>query len=309
MRIGFLVNQIDSRGTGNAVYDYAHYNEELLDNESVIFSFPDGAHDQDQLQRYLFRFGKIWFAEKLNDFNLDALYHIKSGENDGFGKHVNCPYLVHSVFTVDRHGTVCATISSWMAGRYSVPWVPHIVSLPDIEDNLRKDLGIPEDAVVFGRHGGIDTFDIPFVWGAIDQALKERDDIYFLFMNTQIPTNLYDMNRVIEVSPTVNPYQKRAFINTCDAMIHARSRGETFGIAVGEFDICDKPIVTYAFSPEKAHNKQIGNHYIYTNENDVLQVFRFPKNYWANWYGGGGYKIFTPENVMKQFKEVFLDGI
>lgn len=312
MRIGFLINQIDNRGTGNAVYDYADYNESILGNESVIFTFQSDQHDHDQLQRFLFRFDKVWFPSEIEKKGLDALYHIKSGENDGFGDSLNIPYLVHGVFRTDRHGTVFAAISSWMGKRDNVPYVPHIVSLPDIKDNLRADAGIPKDAVVFGRHGGIDTFDVPFVWSAINKVLEQRDDVWFLFMNTQIPVmNFYDPTRIVQVNPTVNPYEKRAFINSCDAMLHARMRGETFGIAVGEFDICGKLVITYGESSEGAHYENLDKHYyVYHTEDQLVKALIRGKKYYKQWeWMTGGYKKFTPENVMAKFQEVFLDGL
>lgn len=307
MRIGFLVNQIDNRGTGNAVYDYADYNESILGNESVIFTFRSDDHNQEQLQRYLFRFDKIWFPSEIEKKGLDALYHIKSGENDGFGDSLSIPYLVHGVFSTHRHGTIFAAISSWMARRDNVPYVPHIVSLPDIKDDLRKDIGIPDDAIVFGRHGGFDTFDVPFVWSAINKAMEQNKNIWFLFMNTQVPMmNYYDPMRIVALDPTTNAWQKRAFINSCDAMLHARMRGETFGIAVGEFDICDKPVITYGQSPELAHIDNLnGSFYAYHDERSLVEALAIP----IITYPAGGYKVFTPENVMLKFKEVFLDGI
>ena len=40
------------------------------------------------------------------------------------------------------------------------PWVPLIVGLAEEEGDLKAEIGIPEDEVVFGRHGGDDSFDI-----------------------------------------------------------------------------------------------------------------------------------------------------
>ena len=42
-------------------------------------------------------------------------------------------------------------------------------------------------------------------------------------------------------------------MNSSDYMIHARSRGETFGLAIAEFSIRNKPVISYSDSPEKAH--------------------------------------------------------
>lgn len=35
-----------------------------------------------------------------------------------------------------------------------------------------------------------------------------------------------------------------AFIRTCDAMLHARMSGETFGLAIAEFSAHNRPVLT-----------------------------------------------------------------
>jgi len=45
---------------------------------------------------------------------------------------------------------------------------------------------------------------------------------------------------------------------TCDAMIHARDTGETFGLAVAEFAVLRKPVITFEGSKEKAHLEMLG---------------------------------------------------
>ena len=48
------------------------------------------------------------------------------------------------------------------------------------------------------------------------------------------------------------------FVNASDCMIHARARGETFGLAIAEFSIRNKPIIAYSNPPEKAHLDILG---------------------------------------------------
>lgn len=303
LKIGFMSNQLDNRGTGNALYNYAHYNEEILGNTSSIHTFASGSHDKEAYLKFEKRFGSINFMS--GGFStLDALYHIKSGFQDGFNPHI--PYLVHSVFDNQLHGDVYATISPWMGARYNLPFVPHMVDIFPTDDNLRSTLGIPDNAGVFGRYGGLDSFDISFVWDAIYAELALRDDVYFIFMNTNEP-NLEANPNIIFLNGTVDPYEKRRFINTCDYMIHARGRGETFGIAVGEFAIAGKPIITYADSPEKSHLQELGNFaLLYTDKISLMKQFeRAMKGPMVSW----GYGQYTPTNVMKKFEEVFLGGL
>ncbi len=304
LNIGFMSNQLDERGTGNALYNYAHYNEEILGNTSYVLTYGSGQHDEGAKRRFLDRFGgfKVIYLP-YHQKELDALYHIKSGYDDGFRPENDIPYFVHSVFDNEPHGTVYATISPWMATRFNLPYVPHIVEVADTTENYRDRLNIPENAVVFGRYGGSDSFDIPFVKSAIYHYLKSHDNVYFIFMNTDV---FVEHSRVTYFPATVDPRSKRMFINTCDAMIHARSRGETFGIAVGEFAICGKPVITYAGSHERAHIEELGHFGLWYDNVTTLnrqfdKVLQGPMISW-------GYGQYTPELVMRKFDEVFLNG-
>lgn len=306
MRVGFLNNQIDNRGTGNAVFQYAHYNEALLGNESLIYTLPSGKHDPLSVERYVNRFNEVRSSFAIPNDGLDVLYHIKSGYNDGVIPPGGIKYAVHAVFDYDPHGDRYAMVSSWLANRSGLgtAYVPHIVDLPPISSDIRRNVGLPEDGVVFGRYGGRDTFDLYFVWEAIRAILEENPKVWFLFMNTDVPDWAIRHPRIVFVEPTANEFQKRLFINSCDAMIHARQRGETFGISVGEFAFAGKPIITYADSPEKAHLQELGHFALtYTGFDSVMEQFRkVIRGPLISW----GYGQYSPENVMAKFNEVFL---
>lgn len=303
MRVGFLNNQIDNRGTGNAVFNYAHYNEVILGNKSKIFSFQGRDHSEEAINKFVTRFGAIYvpYTQELTD--VDVLYHIKSGENDGVSlDNPNIRYVVHSVFHNDPHGDRYAAISEWMGNRDHHPFVPHIVEVGNTNLDLREALEIPPTATVFGRHGGWDSFDIDWAWNSINTVLSKRDDVWFIFLNTA-PHIQHE--RVKYFPATLDDRAKRAFLNTCDAMLHARSRGETFGIAVGEFAILGKPIFTYDGSYERAHIYELrGTARTYKDENDLaVQLLAFNHGETNHPF----YDHFTPKNVMVKFKEVFLD--
>lgn len=100
---------------------------------------------------------------------------------------------------------------------------------------------------------------------------------------------------------------KAKFINTCDAYLHARQQGESFGIAVGEFSIANKPIITWANSEEKSHIDILGSKAIlYQNEkdlNEIIQNFKVDKTKDWDAYSNE----FAPERVMDKFKSVFIE--
>lgn len=107
---------------------------------------------------------------------------------------------------------------------------------------------------------------------------------------------------------TVDEIQKRKFINTCDAMIHARSDGETFGLSVAEFAICEKPVITWKHGYDNAHLDILADKAIIyeTKEQlyDILSTLN-PKTYNMS---NNGYMAYTPEKVMAIFNTLVIDS-
>ena len=243
------------------------------------------------------------------DFShLDALYHIKFGENDGFSPR-GTRYWIHAYGNASQpHGDRYFAISQWLGRQHGVSFVPHIVEAANDQHNFRQELNIPADAVVFGRFGGRDTFDIPWVWEVIGKSVARFENVFFLFANTEmkmqhnriiaLPT-MYDAHVSLEV-------QKRRFINTCDAMLHARIRGEAFGIAVGEFALCGKPVLTYAKSTELAHVEMLGCPLLYSDPMELKHWIEVGVSGELPREDGGAYKDCTPEKVMEIFDRMFI---
>ena len=121
-------------------------------------------------------------------------------------------------------------------------WVPHMVDLPEPNKNLREKLGIPKNATVFGRYGGFDTFDLPFVYQPIVDIVEKYTDVYFVFANTRPFAN---HPRIKYVKEIVTKQGKSNFINSCDFMVHARHRGESFGLSIAEFLFHNKPVLAW----------------------------------------------------------------
>ena len=339
MKIAFLVNHFSIRGTEVAIFDYAHYNEKILNNDSIIVVSKDFKNKQDYngrlihneqvYQKFNERFHIIEYNDRshLNEIvkteNVNIFYNLKSGENDGFivegVKNVN-----HCVFTYDSihaHGDIYIPISSTIVScniRDCIPVVPHIVTKyqVSITDDLRRELNIPIDAIVFGRHGGYETFNIDFVKETIRRIVREKENIYFIFMNTENFVNDSELNnRVFFFPESTDSNFKTKFINTCDAMIHARSEGESFGLSIAEFSVLDKGIVTFYNENQNSkfvHNNHVdilGNNGIYyKNEDELYNIFisstkeSLIKN---DCYSSK----FSPENVMSLFNQHIIRDI
>jgi hypothetical protein len=68
--------------------------------------------------------------------------------------------------------------------------------------------------------------------------------------------------------------EKSAFVNACDAMIHARSGGETFGLAISEFALENKKIEgpINVSSPEPTDNAGNLHFYIFYSYNNHSRI-------------------------------------
>lgn len=308
MKIAFHSNQLGIRGTEVALYDYALGNRDILGNESIIISHARA--DLTSLDKFKTQFPVYLY----NDFSevesiveregIDAIYYIKAGFNDG--KLVsNAKNLIHTVFKHNEpHGDSYAYVSEWLSGEMSngeLPFVPHMVNLPKHDLNYIDDFELKGKTVI-GWYGG-DNFDIPFARQAVIDVAKKRDDIVFLFMNS---TPFADEPNIYFINGTTDLDKKVAFINTCDFMIHARERGETFGLTIAEFSTFEKPIITYFKSPERNHINILGDDGIYYSNYDELYEILIDID--PTIKGNNCYTDFTPEKVMNKFKEVFLKG-
>jgi hypothetical protein len=311
MKILFHTNQLSLRGTEVALFDYARYNEEILGNESIIVS--NMHNTMEALPKFQSRF-KVEIYKNPHEIDAicsrndaDIFYAIKAGFIDGVVSGT-CKTVIHVVFKeFQPHGDVYAYISKWLTDTFTqgqFPYVPHIVTLPSYNTDLRKYLNIPNNARVFGLHGGSDTFDIQFVHKAVHDVAMLNNKIYFIFMN--IPPFCDHLPNVIHLQGTYDMLLKAAFINTCDAMLHARNRGETFGLSVAEFSIRNKPVFTWSGSSERNHIEILGSDGVYyenySDLKDKLIHFQIDKSKLWDKYSN----LFSPDKVMMKFKEVFI---
>ena len=317
MKIAFHSNQLGLRGTEVALYGYALYNREILGNESIIISDKSkdlGAYDKFKTQFDVHLYDT--FSEVVNwvdKYNVDAVYYQKAGHYDG--KLVpNARNLVHTVFQYNQpHGEVYAYISKWLANHVSngaLPYVPYLVDILryDHTDNYREYLNIPKDAVVFGYYGGSDSFNIEFAKKAVTDVAKINKNIYFVFMNVDA---FCDEPNILFLQGTSDLDKKIGFINTCDACIHARNGGESFGLTIAEFSIKNKPVITTTHCTAElndlAHIEMLGDKAVvysdYVTLTQILTNFKDIQNKKEDW---NAYNAYSPEIVMQQFKDIFI---
>jgi hypothetical protein len=316
MKIAFHDNSLSLRGTTVAIYDWAYWTRHYLGIEPIImFDVNHSANDSGVIEKFESEFSVFWYSNLsqidtiLEKNNCDAFLMEKGGEPDGVLSSV-CKNLINAISGNWKsewvHGDVYAMGSKWLSKitDYKIPYVPYMVYLPNTDENMRNELGIPQNDLVFGRNGGWETFDLEFVKQAIVEVLEERTDIWFVFQFTEPFIN---HERVIYLPGTANLETKVKFINTCDVMLHARKVGESFGLSCAEFSIRNKPIITYYNSPEKNHIDTLGERGIYyENKSDILYILRNLDKNEINQLEWNCYQDYSPEKVVQKFKEVYL---
>lgn len=330
VRIAFWVNQFNLRGTSWAVYDYADCNETILGNHSIIIAnteYNSKPEYSDEMKRFfLARFpGRCYECTPngidtiIKNEHIDIFYALKSGAPDGIVSQV-CKNAIHSVFTVRPHGDICAPISRWLSflkyKQHSLPYVPHMIRMADTKETLHKELGIPDGSVVFGGYGGNGSFNIMYAQQVVIETAKRHPNWYFIFLNFNRFCSLPNVKFLPGTSDMV---YKTKFVNTCDAMLHARNNGETFGLSCGEFSIRNKAVITQnlpynsGVAGDLAHIDILGDKGLYyTNKQDLSDLLEYCGNN-INSIRAGDWdaysKEYNPTEVMKKFNEIFIQPL
>lgn len=324
--IGFFVRHFTERGTEVAIYDYAKNNELILGNKSFIICFDQEyqrkinfPQERDSYNKFKEKFEILEINEIKNiskiikKYNLSFFHTLTHGGPDIYqfenkGMWENCKTIKHCVFnTTHKESDYYISISDFLNEKYGtkIPVVPHMVDIPDVTGDLRDELGIPKDAFVIGRSGGFGEFNIGIAHQAIIETVQKTNNLYFLFMNTN---KFFEHKKIIYTKKNTNLIYKSKFINTCDAMIHARAMGETFGLTIAEFSSKNKPIITSKFG-DLEHIKILKeNAILYSSKEELIEIFDNIiqiKNKKQNW---NSYENYTPKNVMKIFEETIFNS-
>jgi len=330
------------RGTGVALYDYADRLETEFGLKVSVFFCIRAVNQSSDEENFRRRFGQQsvqiiddWPSSPaetdplLQPRGITHLYMLKAGHRDGVYSTSACN-LVHAVFNAFQpHGDRFARVSSVVptyateSGALPVPVVPHMVTpLPAGRSTLRQQLSIPSSATVFGRYGGASTFDIKYVQQAVLELAPKMPRTYFLFANTnrfcsKSATNGTKMavctSNILFLHSLRTNAAKATFIRTCDAMLHARSDGETFGLAIAEFAMLGKRVITERPAPtpvQPVHVQELGARALYYDDDRSLRAILLGYDRSAplsdRWEA---YRRYRPPEVIRQFRSVFLPEV
>ena len=139
-------------------------------------------------------------------------------------------------------------------------WEETIVPELKARPGLRARLRIPEDHTVFCSFGGEDSFNTPWVQQTVCELGASRQPVWFLFANHRPFCESASLPaQVLHLSNLATTAEKEQFIHSCDAMLHARLEGETFGLAVAEFSQSDKPVFVCSCAESRTHIRILPN--------------------------------------------------
>jgi hypothetical protein len=326
MNVGFHTNQIGERGTEVAIYDYALANINKFGNKSIIFSPYNAVKNIKVLEKFQSKF-IVYLYENIEDFyertrelKIDLCYYIKSGENDGLLSPY-CKNVVHAVFNrSEPHGDRYAYISRWLsikASKDEKNYVPHIISIKNYNKSIRNKYDPDVSKKIFGCYGGKDSFNIWYAVAIVILLANLNNKFLFFFMNTRLkpkPRFLKFLLKralrrktIILFKTEVGDEAKSRFINACDVMLHARKAGESFGIAIGEFSIHGKPIITCnnVLIKDRCHLeilKNQGNYYC-GPLTFLMKIFKVKSKYKVS----NVYQLeYNVDTVMERFQRIFL---
>ncbi|MGH2342984.1 hypothetical protein ACRC7T_16055 [Segnochrobactraceae bacterium EtOH-i3] len=320
MKVVFNARQMSLGGTEIAIYDYARANQEILGNESlVLYNATSPANIPEVIEKFrglceVLPYDNVRAVDQIIRRRGGDVFHaLKSGFPDG-GIAFDVPTAVHAVFPTDpsdAHGTRFAYVSEWLSQECSggtIPFVPHIVDLPQPTGSLRPALGIPADALVIGLYGSRTSFDVPDAADGLLAALERRPDLWVLNLAlARAPAH----PRVLTLKGSADLGFKANFIETCDALLHARSLGESFGLACGEFSLRNRPVLTWGGSPHRCHLQILGDRALVWN--DAAGLTRLLLGLDRREIAAGDWdcysRAFSPQAVMETFRRVFLDDV
>ncbi len=277
-------NQLCERGTTTSMLDYARVLRAAGHDIEISYWSQAPANVPEIISRVGEEFRLLPHSGRyelpLEAPSFDSVYFIKAGGDDGLvvpGVHT----LVHAVFQqYEPHGSRYAYISEWLAetmrdqvtgrqGRQSglpelgaaakeagcqnalgFEALDLIVDVASPQTGVRAELGIPEEAFVILRFGGLDTFDIGWAQETVVTLLDQNRDWYFIGLNTERFT---DHPRACFIPMVMDPTEKASIIAASDVFLTARGQGEAFGVAIAEALQIGIPVLAWNGGTDRNH--------------------------------------------------------
>jgi glycosyltransferase involved in cell wall biosynthesis len=104
----------------------------------------------------------------------------------------------------------------------------------------------------------------------------------------------------------VNLQEKSNFLNSADYFLHARRRGESFGMAILESIACGLPTFAWSGGKDQHHTFLLGKDSLYDSQEDLLMKISNLANYKDISRNSDKSKEFLPGPVISKFIAVFI---
>lgn len=272
MKIGLFVS-FGIGGADKSSYYLAKGFKELGHEVTIFYSqrsFPGPCWQWDAgmeiLSRYDMYVGQypmheITDSSQFNEFDIDVLSVHRSGEDFGLIPNLEQTNCKMPVVETNIHGALLTNpdfriFPSQALVDFKKIECDHVVIANPIANNfnsgnLRNDLNIPDDAIVFGKisRPSNDIFTpMPYLaYKTIEK--KYPGKVYFLQAGMNKAThdivNKMNYENFIYLNQTLDEDYISKFYNTFDIYCHGNSLGETFGNTIAEAMMHGKPVISH----------------------------------------------------------------
>lgn len=141
---------------------------------------------------------------------------------------------------------------------------------PDVHDDLRARFNIPNDAVVFGAYS--ETLEMQEAKAAILWVASNLPASRFFLLWGVQPFGP-SMPNVIFIEQST-PEAQQMFVNTCDALVHARVDGDALGLECAEFASTGRRVITWKRARSRGHIGVLGrNAVVFDGFADLCGIF------------------------------------
>ena len=287
MRFLLHLNQLGERGTETSTFELG-LSLKIL-GHTVTIAYPRDSQNNRRDVENIFKsefemypYSKFNRQDEWVKKNIDFAYFLKIDGLDGLG-YEGIFNATHTVFPEYLpHGNSYTYISKWLAieshrlalkklrllrrgpisyfkgctNAMKFQHVPHIVNMPNPSYSLRENLAIPEDAFLIFRYGGKTEFNVGWVKDALVDELEKNKSWYFLGVNTEEFTN---HPRALFLPAITDKQIKSNLLNDADVFLHARHRGESFGMSLVESLQIGTPTLSYGGGVDRNHTDLLKN--------------------------------------------------
>lgn len=307
MNIGLFVS-FGIGGADKSTYYLAKGFKELGYNIKIFYSqrsFPGPCWQWDAgmeiLSRYDMYVGQyemfeITDASQFNEFDIDILSVHRSGEDIGLIPNLEQTNCKVPIVETNIHGTLLTnpdfrifpsqTIVDFHKIDCEHAIIPNPIAPNFNTGNLRSKLGIPDDAIVYGKisRPSNDIFTpMPYLAYKIIES-KYEDKVFFLQagMNNATDDIVKRMNfkNFIYINQTLDEDEISKFYNTFDIYCHGNSLGETFGNTIAEAMMHGKPIISHLGSLKwpQAQCEVIGKNDFIVEQRDLYSYKQYSEH-------------------------------